>query len=872
MRDDFSEQDEKQDVPPPRVHRRGRAEASDLPNPSPATSEEELPRRVRRAERFSYLRDPADEPEDALDAKAEDDVEIQTEAQAEVQAEMKAKAKGKDIPALEPERKRPGVSSETRRVPPQPAPKQPAKSAPVKQRFEGEDDDRLAHDMDNRIYGDDEDDYGDWEDEEQGGRRSGRVTIIVLSVLLALALITAGVLYFVPSVRDSVISIVPGMSDLFSSEPQVDPMQLRANHIEVEQNGELLTFRVRTSANVSRVRLQDEGNHVLAEAPDANNIANVVYDESADEYVWTFSMIDDGYRGHVAADVGTETQWSVNPPAAMLLGAALRIELPEPTLQPTPEPTPEPTATPAPTSAPTPTPEPTPTPTPTPVPYEASMPDPIKGALPDVMKVTSKVVAGGEEIADFVRERAADEPAISMDNPERYGLGIGVLTFRGGPHRQNASYGTADVKDKTLEVVWTAMTGANGVNMGGGWTGQPLLVRWPAEAREMMNIVDDKKKKADLVEGIYPLRDGKIYFFDVADGLPTRDPIDAGLPFEGTAAIDPRGVPVLFAGQGALGEKAEEAGLRIFNLIDQSPLYFQSGANRFASMPQSAVHGSPVMDPVSKTLIYAGDNSLLYTVALNTKLYKNERLITVEPETVAYRYAVGSKRTFGIINSVAVYDRYAFMADVAGVLQCVDMETMTCVWAVNLKDSAHATIALEEGKDGSLALYVGTVVNYTGSGNRTAFLRRYNALTGEMAWERTVRVQYHRNDIHNGVTPSPLVGKGDIADLVIFTVDKTADGATMYGLNKETGVEEWAQPLDASTWSSPTAVYTPQGKSYIVIGDKNGALRLLDGFNGTVLHTVQLGSGGAIDCSPAVYRDMIVVSSSESKIFGVRIR
>jgi len=521
---------------------------------------------------------------------------------------------------------------------------------------------------------------------------------------------------------------------------------------------------------------------------------------------------------------------------------------------------------------PTPTPEPTPTPVPTPEPYHAATPDPVKGALPEAMKLTSKVVVGEEEITDFARGRAAGEPKISMDHPERYGAGIGVLTFRGGPHRQNASYGTADVKDKTLEVVWTAMTGANGNDMGGGWTGQPLLVRWPKEAREMMNIVDEKKEKENLVEGIYPLRDGKIYFFDVADGLPTRDPIDAGLPFEGTAAIDPRGVPVLFAGQGALGEKGEEAGMRIFNLIDQSLLHFESGANPLAAMPQSAVHGSPVMDPASKTLIYGGDNSLLYTIDLNTKLNKGEGLLTIEPKTAAYRYAVGTKKTFGIIGSAAVHGRHAFIADIAGVLQCVDLETMACVWAVNLKDSAHATIALEEGADGSVALYVGTVVHFTGSGNKTAFLRRFNALTGEMMWERTVRVQYHRNDVHNGVTSSPLIGKGDIADLVIFTVDKTADGATMYGLNKETGAEEWAQPLDASTWSSPVAVYTPEGKSYIVIGDKNGVLRLLDGFNGTVLHTLRLGSGGAIDCSPAVYRDMIVVSSTESKIFGVRIR
>jgi len=320
-------------------------------------------------------------------------------------------------------------------------------------------------------------------------------------------------------------------------------------------------------------------------------------------------------------------------------------------------------------------------------------------------------------------------------------------------------------------------------------------------------------------------------------------------------------------------------GMRVINLIDQSPLYFEPGANKLATMPQAAVHGSPVMDPVSKTLIYGGDNSMLYTIDLNTKLSKSERTVTVDPKTVSYKYEIPKKKTFGVINSVAVYDRYAFMADIAGVLQCVDLETMACVWAVNLKDSAHSTVSLEEGPDGSLALYVGTVVNFTGKKDKTVYLRRFDALNGEVMWEKQVKVQYHKNDAHNGVAASPLIGKGDISDLVIFTVDQASDatvakdatGAIMYALNKETGGVEWAQPLDAPTWSSPVAVYTPALKSYIVIGDREGSLRLLDGYNGTVLYTLRLSSG-SIDCSPAVYKDMIVVGSTEPRIYGVRIR
>ena len=120
---------------------------------------------------------------------------------------------------------------------------------------------------------------------------------------------------------------------------------------------------------------------------------------------------------------------------------------------------------------------------------------------------------------------------------------------------------------------------------------------------------------------------------------------------------------------------------------------------------------------------------------------------------------------------------------------------------------------------------------------------------------------------------SPLVGEGDISDLVIFNVNQVVDDKTayavVYALDKETGEEVWSQPLDVASVSSPVAVYQPDGKSYIVLGDDNGTLRLMDGFTGLTLSTVNLGS--AIQASPAVYGNRIVVGTTGGMVYFVNI-
>ena len=317
----------------------------------------------------------------------------------------------------------------------------------------------------------------------------------------------------------------------------------------------------------------------------------------------------------------------------------------------------------------------------------------------------------------------------------------------------------------------------------------------------------------------------------------------------------------------------------MYNLIDQTMIAFESGLNAAAISETGTVSTSPVIEARSDTVIYGADNGMLYTLSMNTDFDLENATITVDPESSSFAYRSLLKNAkSGIVSSVATYGDYAFFGDIAGSVMCVDMNTMECVWAVDMADSVVASVALECGENGEVYLYAGNVVNKRARSGDIKLVK-IDALTGEILWDSgsAIKGKYAsapaKNGIYAGLMGSPLVGEGDISDLVIFNVNQVVDENTayaiVYALDKETGEEVWSQPLDIASVSSPVAVYQPDGKSYIVLGDDNGTLRLMDGFTGLTLNTVNLGS--AIQASPAVYGNKIVVGTTGGMVYFVNI-
>jgi outer membrane protein assembly factor BamB len=435
--------------------------------------------------------------------------------------------------------------------------------------------------------------------------------------------------------------------------------------------------------------------------------------------------------------------------------------------------------------------------------------------------------------------------------------------------RSGGNYGVADVKEEKLELVWKKRIGGIDNWTGVGWNGQPAVVQWENDVRNNMNIVTAKKNKQDLKEVIYATLDGNVYFLDLEDGKDTREKLNIGAPIKGSLTVDPRGIPLLYVGQGInkSGSTYVDFAYRIFSLTDYKKLFEIKGNDSFAKRSWGAFDSTALIDKNTDSLFLGGENGIFYSGKLNTK-YENGK-VEVSPELSKYRYDVPGKEKKGIENSIAIYKNYGYFADNDGILQCVDINTLQPVWAINVKDDTDSTGVLEK-EFGKLNLYTATEVDHQGN-NGFSYVRKLDATSGKVLWEQKYRCAYY-DGVNGGALASPIVGKNDISNLVIFNIARTpsVNEGILVALDKETGKEVWNLKLKNYCWSSPVSVYSKAGKSYIVQCDSTGKAILIEGVSGKILDTIELGSN--IEGTPAAFNDMLVVGTRGAEIAGFKIK
>ena len=526
----------------------------------------------------------------------------------------------------------------------------------------------------------------------------------------------------------------------------------------------------------------------------------------------------------------------------------------------------------------------TPEPTPAPEPFE---PHAVDSTQPSNFISYTNVM-----VNDTLLDGAyTAEQEINFGAGSEYSALPGVITFGGNNYRDGYSYGTANITQKKFGSQWTAATGSlvapGGFYWSGnGWTGQPLISEWPKETRQVMNMYDWAKQKAGLVEGILACLDGKVYFFDIETGEATRPVLDIGIPFKGAGALDPRGYPILYLGSG--DNYPEDPGKTVravvYSLVDFSCLYtFGSYKDSFAIRDWHAYDSSPLVDAETDTLIYPGENGILYTIKLNTQYDEQAGTLSINPsEVVKFRYntsrsSVGStsadKYWMGYEDSVVVWGGYAYLATNDGFVQCIDLNTMQLVWAQDVLDDTNASIVLEEDEANRTAyLYVGTSLHFTADADQQGVtpLFKINAVTGEIVWRFDVNV-HTVSGVSGGVQATAVVGKNGISDLVIVPFARTPDRDHGYviAIDKNTGTERWRFATDGYSWSSPVAVYDASGNAYIIACDSLGKVYLLDGRTGT--EYAKFDAERNIEASPVVYGNTIVVGTRGMKIYGIRI-
>ena len=470
---------------------------------------------------------------------------------------------------------------------------------------------------------------------------------------------------------------------------------------------------------------------------------------------------------------------------------------------------------------------------------------------------------------------------------------MGVLTFRGDNFRRNAACGTVNGAEG-LAVAWSSETGSvrgtSTTYYGVGWTGQAAIVKWSKEVREKSNIDDEKKEVSGLKEVIVAGLDGSIRFLDLSDGRLTRNSIRLGYPLRGSPSVHPGGFPYMNVGQFArkMKVKTGKIGLRQYNLYNQKELTLIDGLDgkmHRAFNNVGSFETSGLIDRTSDTMITAGTNGMLYLQALNSEFDYQAGVYKMVPSTVVLRSkAKGEKDAqTAVESSLAAYDKYVFYADMAGVLRCVDTDTLKPVWAVQTGDAVKAAVALDLTEDRQLNLYTANMLENRKSGS--VQIRRFDALSGRMIWTAEIGVAKGKKETNDvGAKASPVIGQNRLGGLVYFTVTGlSAEGSTALGfrspvtsaliaLDKESGRVAWAYGMQQRSESSPVAVYSGDGDGWLIQCDESGVIHLLEGLTGRVISTLQLD--GRIDASPAVYNDMMVISTTgkgETYVYGVKI-
>ena len=545
--------------------------------------------------------------------------------------------------------------------------------------------------------------------------------------------------------------------------------------------------------------------------------------------------------------------------------------------------TPEPTATPAP-------PEEKPTETP-PLTAEAAPeanPDLITGTT-IYTSYTKKEKSYNRLAKELIHMPAADEYTTQK---------LGVLTFRGDNFRRNAAIGELRAAPTEMKVRWDVESGsARGTNQtyyGYGWTGQPVIARWSTQVRTGSNLYEKKINKQALKEVIIAGLDGNIRFLDLEDGELTRNSIKLGYPMRGTPTLHPRGYPFLSVGQFArkMKVKTGKIDLRQYNLYSQKEQKLLDGLDGKYHRPLNDVGSfetSALIDRTSDTLIVAGSNGMLYLEALNSSFDYNANVLTITPSVTVMNYKVkGQKSTalLAIESSPAAYDKYVYMANMGGVLQCIDTNTLTPVWAVDTGDSVMAAVALDLTESRELNLYTANMLNNRKKGNSNIQIRRYDALSGKEIWCRDVGVYKGKKDKDDvGAKASPVIGQHALSRLVYYTVTGLSDDgrqklgltdeapAALIALEKETGEVVWAYGLSSRSESSPLAVYDKEGNGWIIQCEQNGTIHLLEGLTGSTVNILKLDA--EIEASPAAYGNMMVIGTTgrnTSYVYGIELK
>ena len=506
-------------------------------------------------------------------------------------------------------------------------------------------------------------------------------------------------------------------------------------------------------------------------------------------------------------------------------------------------------------------------------------PHAIKSTKPSRYIQMTQINVNGKTLTDNKKYKAKKE--ITFEQGKDYTKVDGIISFRGNNFRDNPVFGTADFTKNKLKSTWTYQTGkltSQGKTWtGSGWTGQPLVVKWPKATKQVMNMYSWAKEDDSLVEVIYACLDGHIYFLDMKTGKQTRDTLNIGYTFKGAGALDPRGYPIMYVGSGYNSSKGKSR-VFVISLIDGSVLYTFGDSDPFSLRGSlSFFDSSALVDAETDTLIYPGENGILYLIHLGTSYDEAQGTLSIHPDRIVKWHYKGirsstSKYWLGMEDSAVVYKGYLYIQDNGGHFMCLNLNTLQLVWVQDCLDDSNGSPVMSI-EDGKVYLYASTSFHLGWRSSSTAPIPiwKIDAETGKIIWKTEYDCR-SVSDLSGGVQSTIAAGKNGLSDNIYVTVSRTGGltNGVLACLDKATGAIRWEHKA-AYAWSSPICVYNQNGDGKVIYATSAGMMYLLDGTTGEVNDELRV-SGSCIEASPVVYDDRLVIGTRGCQICGIKLR
>ena len=284
-----------------------------------------------------------------------------------------------------------------------------------------------------------------------------------------------------------------------------------------------------------------------------------------------------------------------------------------------------------------------------------------------------------------------------------------------------------------------------------------------------------------------------------------------------------------------------------------------------------------MIDAKTDTLFYPGENGVLYTIKLNTEYDAKAGTLSVTPEHVVdYTYSTARATeeafTWGMENSAVVNENYLYVGDNGGVFYCLDLNTMSMVWAQDVYGDVNSSPIYSEEEDGDF-IYVATTLTEAMLDEHSmgeVAIYKLNAANGSVVWKKPFEC-HNVDGVEGGILATGVLGQGAIEGRIIYSVSRTPSLSSGYlvSLDTKTGEAVWLTELTNYAWSSTVAMTSQTGAVYLVQCCSDGTVLLLNGANGMLLNSVALNT--TLEATPAVFGNTIVVGTRDERIIGLRV-